>query len=147
MAIDGISGGGYTRIQQQILNSGKAQGTGKSDNSNAPQEGEAPGKSGSAPGKVNTPPKHRTIQQEILQEAPPAEAPPPPPASTAPVSQTAPVKPASDIKSLAQRYVDQYAALSGASLSTEQRASLVTEVANFYSDPSRAGRLETIVFA
>jgi hypothetical protein len=52
-----------------------------------------------------------------------------------------------DIKSLAQRYVANYERDSGNTLSAEQRSALTAEVADFYDEPERAGRLERLVTA
>jgi hypothetical protein len=70
-----------------------------------------------------------------------------PPASTEPVSPPTPIQEPTGTRSLAERYVAQYEAQSGRTLTTEQRAAKVGEVEEFYSEPGRTGRLEKVVFA
>lgn len=61
-------------------------------------------------------------------------------------SVTAPEK-KSDMLSLAARYVAAYEKNSGTDLSDEDEQARIAEVARFYSEPSRAGRLQTLVDA
>ena len=51
-----------------------------------------------------------------------------------------------DLRTLAERYVAQYEKESGTTLSEQDRLQKVQEVYDFYSEPSRQGRLEQIVF-
>ncbi|MCU0707761.1 MAG: hypothetical protein MUF23_05670, partial [Pirellula sp.] len=51
-----------------------------------------------------------------------------------------------ELMGLAARYVDQYLKQSGRTLSAEDREAKIENVYNFYSAPSRSGRLEQIVF-
>lgn len=69
-------------------------------------------------------------------------------ASAAPATQPAgSTAPAASVHDLATRYVDQYIQKSGHTLSDDEKAAKVSEIESFYSDSSRAGRLEKIVFS
>jgi hypothetical protein len=112
---------------------------GKSKRNEAPEQ--------SNPGRG----KRRRIQDEIVKpEAKPAPREEasiqPTPAEPTPVTGVKPSEGESSIKSLSARYVQQYEQQSGRTLSSSERSSLEQEVQEFYSEPSRSGRLEQIVF-
>lgn len=70
------------------------------------------------------------------------------PSTVPPVSvePTTPVSsPTTAAGSYAERYVAIYEKNSGKALTTEERTAKINDVAQFYSDPSRATRLETLV--
>jgi hypothetical protein len=75
---------------------------------------------------------------------PPSPSPTPPTNATQPPSTT---QPSTSSGTLAERYVAQYEAQAGVTLSAEQRAAKVAEVSEFYSQGTRSGRLSSIVFA
>lgn len=78
-----------------------------------------------------------TYQNELIAAAnKPAETAKPPEASAKPA-----VPPGEDIRELAKKYVDKQ----GKNMSKEERDKKVDEVAKFYSDPSRQGRLKKLV--
>ena len=86
---------------------------------------------------------------------------PTPPSNTTPTNPTTPVEvptqpttppvstlpKSTDIQGLAERYVTLYQKQSGHTLSTDEYKAKVEEVKEFYSEPSRAGRLYTLVSA
>lgn len=91
---------------------------------------------------------HKNRQGDVVTTQPvsdpvavdtPAPVTAPVPASTDPTSN--------DLRSLASQYVDQYSKQTGRTLTSEQRSTLVDDVYSFYSDPSRAGRLKSLVDA
>lgn len=97
------------------------------------------------PGQTRAPGRRKKIQDEILEGG--TSTPPPAPATTQPTTPPTPIRPSGDVRSLASRYVSQYEAQSGRSLSEDERTARVSEVESFYSSSSRGGRLEKIVFA
>ena len=94
---------------------------------------------GKGKGLEKAPGQRRKYQDEIISK--PAE-----PSSPAPTTPTQ--SPTSnDLRSLAERYVNQYETNAGKTLSSGDRQALVQNVYTFYSEPSRAGRLEKVVLA
>ena len=108
----------------------------------------------------------RNKNEEVQQPSTPSDSTGATPVTTQPVSNTEPIsttpttttpttpatdttksKVDSDLFSLAGRYVDNYQKQAGKTLSSDQRTALVQDVYSFYSDPTRAGRLETLVNA
>lgn len=118
---------GRRRIQDEILNSEKRQDGGKS------------GKIAEPPSpNPSTSPTSQPVGTPIIIE----------PSSTSETSKVESVSstPTDGVFALAERYVQQYEEKGGLTLSTEDRSAKVQEVYSFYSDPSRTGRLEKIVF-
>ena len=73
----------------------------------------------------------------------------PPAVNTTPVEKPEPVKTSSgkSIDELAKQYVAEYEEQSGHKLTEEERSAKIKDVASFYSEPSRADRLENLVSA
>jgi hypothetical protein len=84
-------------------------------------------------------PDPAAVPEEVLSPTPAT------PATQASTSVSEPEK--NDILSLAARYVSAYEKNSGQDLSPEEEKARVADVARFYSEPSRAGRLQTLVNA
>ena len=93
-----------------------------------------PGKEAEKPHK-----KRKKIQDEIIGGAPSAPVPTPPVTSPPPANQS--------LQDLASKYVAQYEQFSSRVLSDNDRKAMVTDVYNFYSQSSRAGRLASVIIA
>ena len=94
----------------------------------------------------------REIRAEHKEKRHPSPASPGTQGPAEAVSSPAPVAGVSkplpqDTHSLAQRYVEQFEKNAGVTLSSAEFQARVENVYNFYSDPSRSGRLAKIVFA
>lgn len=146
----GSQSSGRVRIQEELLRSGASGKERRSTESGSATEDAVKvsrGNQGSPPptsrgiGRGG----RRRIQDEILSPPPQSET--PPPTETAPTQESAPASDqASAIDSLARKYVAQYEKNAGRSLTSSEREQRVQDVADFYSDPSRAGRLDKVVF-
>ena len=99
--------------------------------------------------------QRRRIQDEILNPTPPSNDTPPATQIEPGVDEVDQVEqsPAiedrqtSDLRSLAEQYVQQFENQAGRTLSSSERESRVNDVFEFYSAPGREGRLESIVFS
>lgn len=128
MSTDSISSSHARRSYQQELAPSAARDKGRSSRSSSSEEAKAQ--------------KRRSKRRnEPSAEPPPAS--PPPEATTQPVGTPTPAP--SESRTLAERYVAQYEAQSGNTLTAEQRTAKIADVEQFYD--LRQGRLEKIVFA
>lgn len=147
MSLNGVSARPRQRLQEELVPRQKSAKTSEREVERKDSEGERRGRS--ERGK-------RRRRGEQTQPSPTTPTPPPvsttpntggsSPVTTQPVGGATPVQ-SPEARTLAERYVSQYEQQSGNTLSSEARTAKIQEVASFYDDPDRLGRLSKIVFA